>query len=146
MVPNAVQSSGSPALPLVSPAHGDDRRRPSLTLNTRRDPRAGSAVVTVGGEIDAWTAPRLAEILTARARSTIRSLIIDLSGVTFLGAAGLEVLARACLLGRSRGIRVRLITGKSRAAARALAIAGLHDRLPVISTVDVAHAVPQQRR
>jgi anti-sigma B factor antagonist len=51
-------------------------------------------VVTVTGEIDALTAPKLGALLTAQLAAT-SVLVIDLARVRFLGSAGLSVLFAA---------------------------------------------------
>jgi ABC-type transporter Mla MlaB component len=55
-----------------------------------RDARA----VTVGGEIDALTAPELAACL-AEQLSAVSLVVLDLNGVQFIGSAGLAVLFEA---------------------------------------------------
>lgn len=59
-----------------------------------------SVVVSVSGEIDIATTDQLSEALGAGLRSGPKGLICDLSGVSFLGAAGLTVL----LVARRRAI------------------------------------------
>jgi anti-sigma B factor antagonist len=55
----------------------------------------GTAVVSVRGEVDLYTAPYLwAEIDDVIAESPDR-LVIDLSNVTFIDSSGLSVLVRA---------------------------------------------------
>ncbi|WP_409179951.1 STAS domain-containing protein [Amycolatopsis sp. VS8301801F10] len=63
-----------------------------------RHPAPGTALVEVAGEIDLATAPRLAEVVEARLRSTVGLVIVDLRRTTFLGVAGLRVLIRLKLL------------------------------------------------
>ncbi|HVW43201.1 MAG TPA: STAS domain-containing protein [Amycolatopsis sp.] len=98
-----------------------------LTL-TRPDRH--TAVVAVAGELDASTAPRLSEMVLARLRGTLRAVVVDLSEVDFLAAAGISVLVRANLLARHRGIDLRIVTGGNRCVARALEITGLAEHLP----------------
>jgi anti-anti-sigma factor len=50
-------------------------------------------VVEVTGELDALTAPRLLDILHAALRESCPMLVVDLTGVAFMGSAGLAVLA-----------------------------------------------------
>jgi anti-anti-sigma factor len=50
-------------------------------------------VVTVTGEIDALTAPKLGALLSAQLAATA-VLVIDLARVRFLGSAGLSALLR----------------------------------------------------
>lgn len=54
-----------------------------------------SVVVSVTGEIDIATTHQLSEALSAALSRGPKGLICDLSGVNFLGAAGLTVLAAA---------------------------------------------------
>jgi anti-sigma B factor antagonist len=105
-----------------------------LRLCVRR-PRPGAAVVLVRGEVDTLTAPRLTELLTSRLRGTLRTLVVDLSEVDFLGAAGLSALLYANLLARQLGVTMRVVTGDNRWAIRPLSITGVGERLTVDKTV-----------
>jgi len=79
-------------------------------------------VVAVRGEVDGAACPWLSDRLVARVRST-HHLVVDLSDVSFLGAAGLTVLVllreealvercRLCVVARTRLVRLPLmITG-----------------------------------
>jgi anti-sigma B factor antagonist len=96
------------------------------------------AVIEVGGELDAATAPRLAELLIPRLASTLRNVVLDLSAVTFLGVAGLSVLIHAHHQGRAHGCRLRLLTGPH-CVNRALHIAGLDDEF-------ACHPIPSAGR
>jgi anti-anti-sigma factor len=89
----------------------------------------------VRGEVDQLTAPRLTELLVARLRGTLRTLVVDLSEVDFLGAAGLSVLVHADLLARQIGVRMRVVTGDNRSAIRPLTITGLDEALTVDKTI-----------
>jgi anti-sigma B factor antagonist len=51
-------------------------------------------VVTVTGEVDTLTAPKLALVLNEQL-STARVVVVDLDGVEFLGSAGLSALFEA---------------------------------------------------
>lgn len=105
----------------------------ALHLCVRR-PRPRTAVVIVRGEVDRLTAPRLTELLVARLRGTLRTLVVDLSEVDFLGAAGLSALVYADLLARQVGVRMRVATGDNRCAIRPLNITGLDETLTVDKT------------
>lgn len=52
----------------------------------------GGHLVTVAGEVDLGTAPRLAEVL---AQFTTGSVMVDLTDVTFLDSSGLNALVAA---------------------------------------------------
>lgn len=100
-------------------------------------PGHGRIVVTVSGEVDALTAPRLGELLTNRLRSGARMVIVDLSAVAFLGAAGLSVLAQAALAARIAGIELLVVTGDNRVVRRVLDLTGMNRELTTMLTSPV---------
>ena len=59
------------------------------------DERDGAAIVTVSGEHDAFTAPRLEEVLFGALQGPRRAVVVDLGRLSFMGAAGLNMLIRA---------------------------------------------------
>ncbi|WP_370246964.1 STAS domain-containing protein [Nocardioides sp.] len=61
-----------------------------LTLETRDVD--GRTIVSVGGEIDVYTAPKLRETISDLVAAGHYQLIIDLQGVEFLDSTGLGVL------------------------------------------------------
>jgi hypothetical protein len=78
----------------TSPAAPDTGQLLSVTAVPGTRP--GRVVVEVVGEVDAYTAPALDVCLHSQARQRgVRELVVDLSRVTFLGAAGVTVLAQA---------------------------------------------------
>lgn len=97
----------------------------------------GLAVVTAVGEVDLLTAPRLRREL-ARARE--RTIVVDLTGVTFLAAAGLSVLLAANDEARAGGRRFGLI-GAAGTARRSLEVSGVAEVVPSYRTL--ADAVPK---
>jgi anti-anti-sigma factor len=76
-------------------------------FSIRVDRLASDVVVIVGvGEIDSHTAPRLSASLHRELESTPATLVLDLTGVSFLGVAGLHVLE--CALARAETLSVTL--------------------------------------
>jgi anti-sigma B factor antagonist len=55
----------------------------------------GTAVVSVRGEVDVYTAPYLWDEIDRAITDTANHLVIDLSNVTFIDSSGLAVLIRA---------------------------------------------------
>lgn len=101
---------------------------------------AGTVVMSVQGEVDALTAPRLAVTLTEQlADATL--LVVDLSQVNFFGAAGLGVLARAAARAAESAVTLRLVTGTR--VRRVLSLVGLDETLTVCTTVAAALAGPR---
>ena len=98
----------------------------------------GAVVVAVYGEIDTMTAPAVGEQLSGRlARAQL--VVVDLSGVTFLGSAGLAVLVAGKDEADRAGKRLRLVAG-SHTVTRALEATGL------ITVFDVRDGVPDALR
>jgi anti-sigma B factor antagonist len=83
-----------------------------LSVSSLPGARAGQMVVEVTGEVDAYTAPVLDLCLRSQAgRPGVREVVVDLRGVTFLGAAGITALARARQRCRTLGARLVIRTG-----------------------------------
>ena len=87
-----------------------------------------AVVVSVVGEIDQLTASLWQDVLSRVVSREPRRLVIDLSGVLFLSAAGLSVLINVRNAAAQQGIVVQLKAPHRRIVARALEITGL-DRL-----------------
>jgi anti-sigma B factor antagonist len=94
-----------------------------------------SLVAHVRGEIDTLTAPLLRTELDARLPAA-PLVVLDLSGVTFLGSAGLAVLVAAKDQVERSGHALKLVCG-SRIVTRALEATGL------LGLFDVADGVSE---
>lgn len=120
MVTDPFASAGDP--PGADPTSPD---RDLLTVTVRPAP-SGATVLAVAGEVDLGTAPPLKDALFAQLCPESPGLVIDLTGVGFLGAAGLTVLVvvrdaaeaagvAVCLVARTRPVLLPLrITGLDR--------------------------------
>ena len=95
----------------------------TLSTSTGDD---GVVTVTVVGEVDTFTAPVLRSTLDSQLEQQPRELVIDLSGVQFLGSAGLAVLVETQKSSRAREVALRLIA-TTRAVTRPLEVTGLID-------------------
>ena len=95
-----------------------------ITLSTSSED--GVVTVTVVGEVDTFTAPVLRSTLDSQLEQQPSELVIDLSGVQFLGSAGLAVLVETQKSARSREVGLRLIA-TTRAVTRPLEVTGLID-------------------
>lgn len=103
--------------------------RANLTVSSSR-PEQGVVVLHVVGEVDAATAPELAAALGPVWSMRPSRVVLDLSGVGFLGTAGLSELLSAVERAELEQVSLRLVGGP-RCVERALRVAGLADRLPV---------------
>jgi anti-sigma B factor antagonist len=61
-----------------------------LTLSTREVD--GTTIVSVGGEIDVYTAPKLRDRITELVADGVYRIVIDMEAVEFLDSTGLGVL------------------------------------------------------
>ena len=91
---------------------------------------ATGVLLTVSGEVDSSTAPRLREVVDAAFADRVPALTVDLDGVTFLDSAGLCVLAGAHRRAAEGDVLLRVVAS-SRAVIRPLQITGLYDLLAV---------------
>jgi stage II sporulation protein AA (anti-sigma F factor antagonist) len=83
-----------------------------------------ATVARVCGEIDLLTAPILRAALDEQFDSSPPVLVIDLNGVTFLGACGVEVLIEASERAARAATALRLVY-RTRAVARPLEVLDL---------------------
>jgi anti-anti-sigma factor len=95
--------------------------------------RLDTWVVAVSGELDIATTPRLAEFVTTH-RPTTSTLVLDLSGVTFLSAAGLRVLGRAQQRAREDRTSFRIVSA-STCVSRVLRVTELDRELACYPTL-----------
>jgi anti-sigma B factor antagonist len=109
--------------PAATRAHGEFGDL--LCLSTRMG-EDGSVRVTATGELDALTAPAFRSVLDAELQRRPPELVIDLSGIRFLGSAGLTVLVEAHHAAIDRDVALRLIA-TTRAVIGALTVTGLID-------------------
>jgi anti-sigma B factor antagonist len=73
--------------------------------------QGGGTVITVAGEVDIATAPRLGHHLAPLAGSG-RPVIADLDQVSFIDAAGLRVLAAAARQAAAAGGSLHVVSGR----------------------------------
>jgi anti-sigma B factor antagonist len=93
---------------------------------------AGHVLITVAGEIDIATAPQLRGQLTLLAAGG-RPVIADLTGVTFIDAAGLGVLAGAAGKAAASGGSLHVVVGQYQ-VRRIFALTGLDRQIPLART------------
>jgi anti-sigma B factor antagonist len=86
----------------------------------------GAQAVRVGatGEIDAFTAPRLATALSEALSAGVFEITVDLQDVTFLDSAGVHAIAHAYRRARAAGTSLR-VRSPQRGVRRTLELSGL---------------------
>lgn len=100
-----------------------ERTEGRIAVSSGPEPR-----ITVGGPVDISTVPSLRRELREASRGGTLPLAVDLSGVTHLASAGVELLYTFVEEMRVDGRRVELVAPAGSAAAYALELTGL-DRL-----------------
>jgi anti-anti-sigma factor len=91
--------------------------------------RDGCQVVTVGGDLDGDTAPRLDSVLD---RLAAMPVIVDLAGVAMVTSAGVQALLRERLFGRPA------IFCPSGPVSRVLEIVQAHRLVPIYTDLQAA--------
>jgi anti-sigma B factor antagonist len=96
-----------------------------------------TAIVTITGEVDIYTSPKLKETLEAASAGGCRLIVVDLAGVGFIDSSGLGVLVGALRRAREKDGDLRLVS-RDEAVARIFRITGLDAVLPLHATLDDA--------
>jgi anti-sigma B factor antagonist len=87
-------------------------------------------VLSVEGELDLSTIPRLAQHIDGRIGSVGASLLLDLSGVTFMDSSGLRLLIELHHRAQREGWKLSLTAPAHEAAQLVLRITGADAALP----------------
>lgn len=123
---------------MVEPLDDDPADESLLGLDTREVP--GALILTVTGEIDVLTTPRLQVAVSKCLERADELLVVDLTGVSFLGSHGLAALvgaAQESAQGRNKA-PLRLVVDSNRPVVRPLEVTGLDDVLALYHSVDDA--------
>ena len=104
----------------------------------------GFTVISVGGEIDVYTAPKLREKLISLVEAGSYQLIVDMEGVEFLDSTGLGVLVGGLKRVRAHDGWIDLVCTQGR-ILRIFKITGLNKVFNIYDTVPEAiagHSLP----
>lgn len=97
----------------------------------------GATVLTVGGEVDVYTAPRLRERLVELASEGRYKIVVDLEKVEFLDSTGLGVLVGGLKRLRSHDGDLLLVCTQHR-ILKVFEITGLTKVFSIFDSVDAA--------
>jgi anti-sigma B factor antagonist len=101
--------------------------------------RDGALVLTVSGELDLGSAPRLRDAAVSHLLAGHQRLVLDLSGVELLDSVGLGTVVAVFKRARSLGTAMSVVaTGRAR---RPFELTGLDAVIPVSDDLDGALAV-----
>lgn len=112
-----------------------------MDLSITSAERGDLTVVSVGGEIDVYTAPSLRETLDEHVAAGRTHLVVDLEGVSFMDSTGLGVLVGRLKLVRAQNGSLRLVCSSER-ILKVFAITGLDKVFQIFPTVDEAVTAP----
>jgi len=87
--------------------------------------QAGWQVLTVRGEVDVTTTPRVRAQLISLLSDGKPRLIVDLEGVRFMDSSGLGALVAGLKLARSRAGELRIVCEGQRSVRKVLEVTGL---------------------
>ena len=108
-----------------------------LSLETRQV--GDRTVVTVGGEIDVYTAPKLRECIVDLVNRGNYHLVVDMEDVEFLDSTGLGVLVGGLKRVRAHDGSLRLVCTQER-LLKIFRITGLTKVFAIFDSVDTAVA------
>ncbi len=97
----------------------------------------GYSILTVRGEVDVYTAPRLREKLVELAGEGHYQIVVDLEGVDFLDSTGLGVLVGGLKRLRSHEGDLQLVCTQHR-ILKVFEITGLTKVFSIFDSVDAA--------
>jgi anti-sigma B factor antagonist len=123
----------------------DQRPAREQLMSIRTEERDDVLILTVDGDVDGLTAPRLATaIADAFGRLAGRALVLDLTNVRFLGSIGLRTLRDSARVAEGFA-PLRVVVDQQRPVIRPIEITGLDQILALYHTVDDAIAAGDLR-
>jgi len=103
-----------------------------MELDIKVDRDGTNCVVTLEGEIDVYTAPRLKDALVEAIEGGCVDVIVDLEGVAFIDSSGLGVLVGALRRAKERSGAVRLVCTRG-SILKIFRVTGLDKVFPIFS-------------
>ncbi len=108
-----------------------------MELDIKVDRAQSVCTMTLVGEVDVYTAPKVKEELVSAIEGGCSNVIIDMQGVGFIDSSGLGVLVSALRRARERDGAVRIVCTRDN-ILKIFRITGLDKVFPIFS--DVAEA------
>lgn len=105
-----------------------------MTIEITTSDHQGSTVMSLAGELDLSQVPAAEKIFRSVEGSKPSTLVVDLSGLTFIDSSGLRLMLEADQRARREGRRLVLVEGPE-AVQRVFLIALLDKRLEFIRSL-----------
>lgn len=112
-----------------------------MDLELETTQRDGVAVLSLRGEIDVYTAPRMRQAIVDLVDAGSRNIVIDMENVDFLDSTGLGVLVEGLKRVRTRGGSLSLVVTQDK-IVKIFDITGLNKAFPIHGSLEEALKEP----
>jgi anti-sigma B factor antagonist len=112
-----------------------------MDLELETTQRDGVAVLSLRGEIDVYTAPRMRQAIVDLVDAGSRNIVIDMEKVDFLDSTGLGVLVEGLKRVRTRGGSLSLVVTQDK-IVKIFDITGLNKAFPIHGSLEEALKEP----
>jgi anti-sigma B factor antagonist len=112
-----------------------------MDLDVETGKRGDASVLTLQGEIDVYTAPRLRQAIIDLVEGGERNIVVDMEKVDFLDSTGLGVLVGGLKRVKTREGNLSLVASQEK-ILKIFEITGLDKVFPIAGTVEEALARP----
>src|SRR5437899_1608744 len=116
---------------------GCSRYTPPVNLDVETTTKDGANVVSLRGEIDVYTAPRLRQTLIDLVEGGATDIVVDMERVDFLDSTGLGVLVGGLKRVKDRDGTMKLVANQDR-ILKIFDITGLSKVFPIFGSLDEA--------
>ena len=110
---------------------------PRVNLDVETSTKNGTSIVTLRGEIDVYTAPRLRQTLIDLVEGGATSIVVDMEKVDFLDSTGLGVLVGGLKRVKDKEGTMKLVATQDR-ILKIFDITGLSKVFPIFGSLDQA--------
>ncbi|MFN2589358.1 MAG: STAS domain-containing protein [Actinomycetota bacterium] len=112
-----------------------------MDLDVETSQVGGASVLTLRGEIDVYTAPRLRQAIIDLVDGGADNIIVDMGAVDFLDSTGLGVLVGGLKRVKVKEGSLSIVTSQDK-ILKIFDITGLNKVFPIHDSVDAAAAAP----
>jgi anti-sigma B factor antagonist len=112
-----------------------------MDLELETSERDGVAVLSLRGEIDVYTAPRMRQAIVDLVDAGSLNIVVDMQNVDFLDSTGLGVLVEGLKRVRTRGGNLSIVITQDK-ILKIFDITGLNKAFPIHSTLEDALKAP----
>jgi anti-sigma B factor antagonist len=112
-----------------------------MDLELETSERDGVAILSLRGEIDVYTAPRMRQAIVDLVDAGSLNIVVDMQNVDFLDSTGLGVLVEGLKRVRTRGGNLSIVITQDK-ILKIFDITGLNKAFPIHSTLEDALKAP----